>query len=201
MGYIIGVPEAQQEEWTQNVIQTLEKADEHKPAGDFSMPTVFANKKVFWVTFFLTAVGGIMLGFIALCYLNFVDFLPRQWTDNFQATDTSDYFTCDSSCSPNIDDVIKQESNPFDDTIVDPCECDKYKNYGFYMGKKSWIAVPVIAGFIVSLLRYFGKYPDRIPGLYEELNLCHVEYKWAPLTFLISAVSLVSQALLRDLFN
>jgi hypothetical protein len=187
----MGVEGISNEEWTANVIKTLQKANDHKPAGDFSMPAVFANKKDFWVTFFLTAIGGIVLGFIALCYLNFVDYVPKQWTDNFQATTTSNYFTCDSSCQANADDIIKQTTDPFDNTIDDPCECDKYKNYNFYMGKKSWIAAPVIAGFIVSLLRYFGNYPDRIPGLYEELNKCHVDYKWAPLTFAISAISLV----------
>ncbi len=58
------------------------------------------------------------------------------------------------------------------------------------MGKKHWIAVPVIAAFLISLIRHFSNYPDKIPGLYEEMNRVHVDYKWAPYTFAISAISL-----------
>jgi hypothetical protein len=151
------------------------------------VPPAFANKRDFWITFTLTAITGILLGLLALCYLNFVEYFPRQWTDNFEATKTSSYFTCDSSCSYDIDDVLKNEMTS---TTSDPCPCDKYKNYDFYMGKKHWIAVPVIAAFLISLIRHFSNYPDKIPGLYEEMNRVHVDYKWAPYTFAISAISL-----------
>ena len=182
------------EAWTDMVIETLERAEDHQPNGNFAIPPAFANKRDFWVCFFLTAISGVLLGFLALCYLNFVDFIPKQWTDDFPATKTSDRFTCDSACSQNIDDIVLQQLDP--DQYDDPCACNKYKNYGFYKGKLYWIAVPVIAGFIISLIRYFSGYPDKVPGIYEELNTCHVNYKLAPYTFIISAISLAGGAAL-----
>ncbi len=118
VGYMLGVPENQQEAWTNDVLETLEKANNNKPAGGFPMPAAFANKKDFWVTLFLTAFASIFLGLLALCYLNFVTYLPKQWTDNFSATETSNYFTCNSQCSPNLDDFIAQTSQ---DPLV-PCK-------------------------------------------------------------------------------
>ena len=67
---------------------------------------------------------------------------------------------------------------------------DEASDCDFYAGKLYWLAIPTTAGCLVGLLRHFSSYPDNLPGLFKEINSHHVEPAWAPLTFLISAISL-----------
>ena len=57
-------------------------------------------------------------------------------------------------------------------------------------GKPYWIGVTMLGGFLVGLVRWLTDYPESIPGLFRDINDYHVEPKWAPVTFFISAISL-----------
>lgn len=67
---------------------------------------------------------------------------------------------------------------------------DQASDCDFNAGKLYWLCVPMLSGLVIGLLRHFFQYPDNLPGLFKEINNHHVEPKWAPLTFLISAISL-----------
>lgn len=67
---------------------------------------------------------------------------------------------------------------------------DQASDCDFYAGKLYWLCVPMLAGMVIGLIRHFASYPDNLPGLFKEILNHHVDPKWAPLTFLISAISL-----------
>ena len=52
------------------------------------------------------------------------------------------------------------------------------------------------AGLLVGLIRYFSSYPKSLPGLFKDIHDFHVHPTWAPLTFLISMISLCGGATL-----
>lgn len=60
----------------------------------------------------------------------------------------------------------------------------------FYNGKTYWILITGGAGFTVGMIRWTFDYPDNLPGLFKEVTSFHVDPKWSPLTFIISAISL-----------
>ncbi len=73
----------------------------------------------------------------------------------------------------------------------DTCDYNTDANCGdWYSGKLHWIAVTACAGFAVGLLRWVFEYPENMPGIFQEITMCHVDPKWSPLTYLISAISL-----------
>lgn len=65
----------------------------------------------------------------------------------------------------------------------------------YYAGKKWWILVTSGTGLGVGLLRYFLNYPLNLPGLFHEINECHVDYHHVLPTLLLSAVSLAGLTL------
>ena len=67
---------------------------------------------------------------------------------------------------------------------------DQASDLYFNAGKLYWLCVPMGAGMLIGLIRHYSSYPDNLPGLFKEINSHHVEPRWAPLTFLISAISL-----------
>ena len=73
---------------------------------------------------------------------------------------------------------------------VDNGEFDEPSDCQFNNGKWYWLAITASGGLAVGLIRWMFDYPENVPGLFKDINDCHVEPKWAPLTFLISAVSL-----------
>jgi hypothetical protein len=50
--------------------------------------------------------------------------------------------------------------------------------------------IPSSAGLVIGLIRWGFSFPDNLPGLFQEINDCHVHWEWSPLTLLISAISL-----------
>jgi H+/Cl- antiporter ClcA len=52
------------------------------------------------------------------------------------------------------------------------------------------------AGLLVGIIRYAVKYPRNLPGLFKDIHDFHVEPEWAPVTFLISVISLAGGATL-----
>jgi H+/Cl- antiporter ClcA len=64
----------------------------------------------------------------------------------------------------------------------------------FYSGDLYWIAVPVVVGFIVGFIRWAGGVSDDLPGFFAELQHCHVDYKWMPFVYTLSALSLAGGA-------
>ena len=79
---------------------------------------------------------------------------------------------------------------------VDNGDFDEVKDCEYNQGKYYWVFVTTGGGLAVGLLRWFFEYPDSLPGLFRDINDYHVDPKWAPLTFIISAVSLSSGAAL-----
>ena len=74
---------------------------------------------------------------------------------------------------------------------------DSDKNCGnWYSGEKYWIAISGGSGLLVGLIRYFTSYPHNLPGLFKDIHDFHVHPDWAPVTFLISAISLSGGATL-----
>ena len=57
-------------------------------------------------------------------------------------------------------------------------------------GEIWWIAVPTGGGLLVGLIRYLITFPETIDGMFKEIQHAHVEYKWAPFTYIISLISL-----------
>eukprot|EP01032_Pedospumella_encystans_P020341 gene20341-23105_t len=77
------------------------------------------------------------------------------------------------------------------------CDYHNDKHCGdWYTGKKYWIGVTGGAGLLVGLIRYFSSYPKSLPGLFKDIHDFHVHPTWAPLTFLISMISLCGGATL-----
>jgi len=73
---------------------------------------------------------------------------------------------------------------------IDNGEFDEASDLQYNAGKLYWMCVPMLAGLVIGLVRHYSGYPDNLPGLFKEINSHHVEPRWAPLTFLISAISL-----------
>lgn len=73
---------------------------------------------------------------------------------------------------------------------VDNGEFDEPSDCQFNNGRWYWLVITASGGLAVGLIRWIFDYPENVPGLFKDINDCHVEPKWAPLTFLISAVSL-----------
>jgi hypothetical protein len=66
----------------------------------------------------------------------------------------------------------------------------------WYTGKKWWIGVSGGAGLLVGIIRYAVAYPRNLPGLFKDIHDFHVHPDWAPVTFLISTISLCGGATL-----
>ena len=77
---------------------------------------------------------------------------------------------------------------------VDNNDFSEVQDGYYYAGELYWIPIPMVGGFVVGMIRWYFEYPDNLPGLFKEINSHHVEPKWSPLTFIISAVSLASGA-------
>lgn len=73
-------------------------------------------------------------------------------------------------------------------SFADSADC------GFYKGSKHWIYITTGAGLLVGLLRYFFKLPDQLPGIFKEINECHVNPENVIQTVIISMISLAGGA-------
>lgn len=61
----------------------------------------------------------------------------------------------------------------------------------WYAGDKRWILVTAGGGLLVGLIRFFTNYPENgLPGIFKEIETYHVDPYWAPVSFIISGVSL-----------
>lgn len=71
------------------------------------------------------------------------------------------------------------------------CNYDDDISCGYwYHGKKYFIAIVGGAGFTIGVIRWAFSYPDNLPGIFKDIQTFHVEPKWIPITYLISALSL-----------
>jgi hypothetical protein len=79
------------------------------------------------------------------------------------------------------------------------CDCD-FSNDNtcgdWYNGKKWWICVTAGAGLAVGLIRWLFTYPDNLPGIFKDIQSFHVDPKWIPVTYCLSAISLAGGATL-----
>ncbi|KAJ1419428.1 chloride channel, partial [Ochromonadaceae sp. CCMP2298] len=78
-------------------------------------------------------------------------------------------------------------------------DCDYEADYhcgDLYKGQKWWVAVSGGAGLLVGLIRYCASYPRNLPGIFKDIHDFHTDPAWAPLTFLISLISLSGGATL-----
>lgn len=89
----------------------------------------------------------------------------------------------------NIIDEIPKRWTDTDD-FKDP------EDGGFYQGKVYWIYITTGTGLVVGVLRWLSSYPSDLPGFFKEVNSCHVEPKHAPMTLLLSAISIAGGAAL-----
>lgn len=46
----------------------------------------------------------------------------------------------------------------------------------------------------MGIIRWAFKYPDGLPGFFKEVNSCHVDPTHAPLTIILSAISIAGGA-------
>src|SRR5215469_14170147 len=65
---------------------------------------------------------------------------------------------------------------------------------GWFGGHWWWVAVAVAAGIAVGLVRRLTRLPWKTPGLFEDLQTCHVEPGLVPGIAAVSAVSLIGGA-------
>ena len=77
---------------------------------------------------------------------------------------------------------------------IDNGEFDDVEDCYYNAGKLYWIAIPSLTGLVVGLIRWRFEYPFNLPGLFAEIRDYHVEPKWSPQTFLLSAASLAGGA-------
>jgi len=71
------------------------------------------------------------------------------------------------------------------------CDYDHDISCGdYYSGKLWWIGVTGGCGFLVGLLRYIAKYPRALPGLFKDINDCHVDPFWCLFTYFFSMISI-----------
>lgn len=73
---------------------------------------------------------------------------------------------------------------------IDNGDFDEASDCDYYAGQKYWIIVTTATGFFVGFVRWFFMYPENMAGLFKEINECHVEPSWAPVTCLISMISI-----------
>jgi len=71
---------------------------------------------------------------------------------------------------------------------------ESFGEISFYAGKPYYILITGGTGLLVGILRYASKYPETIPGIFKEINECHVNPETAPYTVLFSAMSLAGGA-------
>ncbi len=83
----------------------------------------------------------------------------------------------------NFGDEVPKQWNSCD--YANDFECGDW-----YNGEKYWIFITTATGFLIGLIRWTFSYPDNLPGIFKEIQTYHVEPKWAPVTYLISALSL-----------
>ena len=79
------------------------------------------------------------------------------------------------------------------------CTCDFTNDPScgeWYNGEKWWVLVTGGAGLAVGVIRWLFSYPDNLPGIFKDIKSFHVEPKWIPLTYCISAISLAGGATL-----
>ena len=109
-----------------------------------------------------------------------------QWTPYVRNDIT--YFSCSKINTDDtiIGDVVYSVKYP----------CDKYQNMDYYGGSTRWIFIVAVTGTIVGLIRAFTNYPDDMAGLFKEIYHYRVDPTWAPLTLLLSAISLAGGACL-----
>ena len=77
---------------------------------------------------------------------------------------------------------------------IDNDEFSTVESCQAYAGKKYWILVTFGAGVLVGFIRWVSSYPDDRPGVFKEINDCHVDSTHVPLTVLISLISLCGGA-------
>jgi H+/Cl- antiporter ClcA len=71
---------------------------------------------------------------------------------------------------------------------------ESFGDINFYAGRPYYILVTGGTGLLIGLMRHTSKYPESIPGIFKEIQECHVNPKTAPYTVLFSAMSLAGGA-------
>ena len=73
----LGFDDDTEEQWTQRLLETYNKAAEAGVEGDIPLPAEFARNYDFWKTMFVTGAIGTVLGLAGLGFLNFADYVSR----------------------------------------------------------------------------------------------------------------------------
>ena len=79
---------------------------------------------------------------------------------------------------------------------IDNGNFNDIKDFDYYNGSLFWVVITTCTGFLVGVIRWASSYPDDLPGFFKEVNSCHVDPKYVPLTVSISALSLAGGATL-----
>ena len=69
-----------------------------------------------------------------------------------------------------------------------------YSHPGWFGGHWWWVAVTAAAGVVIGLLRRLTHLPEQVPGLFEDLQVEHVDPGLVLGTMVVSAVSLIGGA-------
>eukprot|EP00606_Chrysophyceae_sp_TOSAG23-5_P000118 GSChrysophyteH2.ASY1.ANO1.959.1 assembled CDS len=168
MSFTRGITEAlglnyeSDEAWTKSLIDAYVYGEEKSGReGDIPMPAGFGREKRFWRVTILSGVQGIIMGCMAIPFMNAADYVPEWWVNSGDVN--NDFFDDASNCY-------------------------------YYKGKLWWILVPTLTGLVIGIIRWRAEYPYNLPGLFAEIRDYHVEPKWSPYTFILSAMSLAGGA-------
>jgi hypothetical protein len=59
-----------------------------------------------------------------------------------------------------------------------------------YHGEVWWIGLTSGTALLIGIIRYMSDIPENLNGLFVEIHNYHVEPKWSPLVYILSALSL-----------
>ena len=59
-----------------------------------------------------------------------------------------------------------------------------------YRGEVWWMGVTGGTALLIGIIRYASDFPENLNGLFAEIHAYHVDPKWSPLVYILSALSL-----------
>jgi hypothetical protein len=175
-------PDAQ---FTNAIIQNYTKHAESGLDGDVPLPPGFARKPAFYKMLFLIGISSSIIAIICLAFMNIID--KAKISFYFFSL----FFFFFFFLALITEGVLSQQVPKTWAT----CDYDNDSSCGdFYTGEKWWILMTGGCGFLIGFIRWFFEFPDDLAGIFKEILNYHVDWKWSPLTFIISAISLASGA-------
>lgn len=155
--------------FTKAVLSDYQRVDQEGNEGDIPLPKGFASTYKFWKIIFWGGLVSAFMGIAAAAFMNFADEVKTLFSSNGPPFSRflqipKQWNSCDYSNDP---------------------DCGEW-----YNGETYWIFLVGCAGFTVGLIRWTFDYPDNLPGIFKEIQTYHVEPKWVPITYIVSAISL-----------